>query len=171
MGLTKENSRIAAVDGSMLRILVTLLAFLGVANAFFSSFSGSAVTQRATRTSSTVTMARNPLKAYKIRKRRLKQHEADNVRISVFRSNEHIYAQVIDDAAQTTLCSASSTKLEGGGANMAQAFTVGKTLAEAMKEKGIENVYFDRQSENHKYLYHGRVASLIDGVREGGIDL
>lgn len=83
------------------------------------------------------------------------------------RSNNHIYAQVINDLEGTTLASASSRSLEDGGSNKAAAFEVGKALAEAAKAKGVTNLYFDRESANHKYMYHGRVASLIDGVREG----
>ena len=88
-------------------------------------------------------------------------------RLNVFRSAKHIYAQVIDDVSGTTLCAASSmTKgFEGSGANVEGAKKVGEMIAELCKEKGIEKVVFDRGG----YVYHGRVAALADGAREGGL--
>jgi len=157
-----------------MRVVFALLTLAATASAFMtgSSFAGSAIAaERASTSASTITMARNPLKAMKIRTRRLTMNEKDKLRISVFRSNNHIYAQVINDLEGTTLASASSRSLEAGGSNKAAAFEVGKALAEAAKAKGVTNLYFDRESASHKYMYHGRVASLIDGVREGGIEL
>lgn len=89
-------------------------------------------------------------------------------RLDVFRSNAHIYAQVIDDVNGVTLCSASSVEkgFEGSGSNAEGAEKVGKLLAERAKAKGIENVCFDRGG----YLYHGRVKALADGAREGGLN-
>lgn len=88
-------------------------------------------------------------------------------RLNVFRSSKHIYAQVIDDVNGVTLCSASSMSkgFEGSGANKEGARKVGEMIAQAAKEKGIENVVFDRGG----YLYHGRVQELADGAREGGL--
>jgi len=87
-------------------------------------------------------------------------------RLSVFRSNKDIYAQVINDNEGKTLASASSLKLDGKGKNKTdQAFEVGKALAETAKQNGIEKVVFDRGG----YLYHGRVKSLADGARKGGL--
>ena len=88
-------------------------------------------------------------------------------RLNVFRSAKHIYAQVIDDVSGTTLCAASSmTKgFEGSGANVEGAKKVGGMIAELCKEKGIEKAVFDRGG----YVYHGRVAALADGAREGGL--
>ena len=86
-------------------------------------------------------------------------------RLNVFRSNANIYAQVIDDVNGVTLCSASSLKLEGNGGNKAAAREVGKAVAQAALAKGIEVVVFDRGG----YLYHGRVAELAEGAREGGL--
>lgn len=88
-------------------------------------------------------------------------------RLNVFRSEANIYAQVIDDVNGVTLCSASSLDkaVEGYGGNAAAAAAVGKLVAERAKEKGIENVVFDRGG----YLYHGRVQALADGAREGGL--
>lgn len=86
-------------------------------------------------------------------------------RLSVFRSNKQIYAQVIDDVKGVTLASASSLKLETTGTKTEQAKLVGKTLAERAKVAGIEVVVFDRGG----YLYHGRVKSLAEGAREAGL--
>ena len=90
---------------------------------------------------------------------------AERPRLNVFRSEKNIYAQVIDDVNGVTLCSASSLKMEGNGGNKAAAREVGKAVAKAALAKGIENVVFDRGG----YLYHGRVAELAEGAREGGL--
>ena len=89
-------------------------------------------------------------------------------RLNVFRSSKHIYAQLIDDVAGVTLASASSLEkgFSANGGNCDGAFEVGKALAEKAKAKGISDVVFDRAG----YLYHGRVAKLADGAREGGLN-
>ena len=88
-------------------------------------------------------------------------------RLSVFRSEKNIYAQIIDDVAGNTLVSASSVEkgFEGSGANKEGARTVGKLIAERAIAKGIEEVVFDRGG----YIYHGRVQELAEGAREGGL--
>ena len=87
-------------------------------------------------------------------------------RVSVFRSLKHMYAQIIDDAAHKTLISCSSVELKDlSGDKKSVARLVGATLAERAKKAGITAVIFDRGS----YLYHGRVKSLAEGLREGGI--
>ncbi len=88
-------------------------------------------------------------------------------RLNVFRSAKHIYAQVIDDVTGNTLCAASSlvAGFEGNGGNAEGAKKVGVMIAELCKEKGIEEVVFDRGG----YVYHGRVAALAEGAREGGL--
>jgi large subunit ribosomal protein L18 len=92
-------------------------------------------------------------------------------RLAVFRSLQHIYAQLIDDTEQHTLVAASSlepefkSKLSGGG-NIAAAAEVGKLIAERAKAKGIELVVFDRGGN----LYHGRVQALADAAREAGLN-
>ena len=92
---------------------------------------------------------------------------AERPRLSVFRSNKSIYAQLIDDAAGTTLAAASTQHLgEAKGEKSAQATEVGKLIARRAKEKGIDTVVFDRGG----YLYHGRVKALADGAREGGLE-
>lgn len=94
---------------------------------------------------------------------------AERPRLAVFRSNKQIYVQVVDDLNRVTLLSASSREKEfSGPAGMKkteQAKLVGKSLAERCREKGIENVVFDRSG----YKYHGRVKSLADAAREGGL--
>ena len=87
-------------------------------------------------------------------------------RLCVFRSNAHIYAQVIDDTKGRTLCSASSLelKLENGG-NIEAAKKVGEAIANKCKEINIESVRFDRGG----YVYHGRVQALADAAREAGL--
>lgn len=91
---------------------------------------------------------------------------ADRPRISVFRSNTQIYAQIIDDAAGKTLASASSVELKAKGNKTEVAAHVGKALAAKAKEAGLTNVVFDRGG----YLFHGRVKALADGAREGGLN-
>ncbi len=88
-------------------------------------------------------------------------------RLAVYRSNAHIYAQIIDDEKGVTLCAASSNEkgFEGIGSNKAAAKKVGEKIAERAKEKGIETVVFDRGG----YIYHGRVSELASGAREGGL--
>ena len=89
-------------------------------------------------------------------------------RLHVFRSEKNIYAQIIDDVAGNTLVSASSLdkEIEGNGGNKTAARAVGKLVAERAKAKGIDTVVFDRGG----YLYHGRVAELAEGAREGGLE-
>lgn len=89
-------------------------------------------------------------------------------RLDVFRSNAHIYAQIIDDVNGATLVAAASNEkdFEGCGSNCEGAEKVGKLIAERAKEKGIEDVVFDRGG----YVYHGRVKALADGAREGGLN-
>lgn len=89
-------------------------------------------------------------------------------RLNVFRSAKHIYAQLIDDEAGVTLCSASTLEkgFEGFGGNTEAAKKVGAMLAEKAKDKGIVDVVFDRSG----YVYHGRVAALAEGAREGGLN-
>jgi len=88
-------------------------------------------------------------------------------RLNVFRSEKHIYAQVIDDVNGVTLCSASSVEKDfgGSGSNKEAAKNVGKMIAERVKAKGIETVVFDRGG----YIYHGRVKELAEAAREGGL--
>ena len=88
-------------------------------------------------------------------------------RLSVFRSNKEIYAQLIDDVTGVTLMAASSREKEVSteGTNVDVANAVGKLIAEKALKAGIENVTFDRSG----YLYHGRIKSLAEGAREAGL--
>ena len=107
---------------------------------------------------------------------RLKRHRrvrgkisgtAECPRLNVFRSANNIYAQIIDDIKGVTLAAASSLDkdFDGKGGNKEAARKVGGLLAKRAKEKGIEQVVFDRGG----YLYHGRVKELAEGAREGGL--
>ena len=94
---------------------------------------------------------------------------AERPRLAVFRSMNHIYAQLIDDAKGTTLASASTTEPAWRGrtgGNVAAAKEIGKAIAERAKEKGIKSVVFDRGG----YIYHGRVRSLAEAAREAGLE-
>ncbi len=106
-------------------------------------------------------------RAFRVRNR---IRSAGRLRLSVFRSNRHIYAQIIDDEAGQTLVSAST--MEGAVAgpgkyagNVESATKVGKLLASRAKEKDIVEVAFDRG----KFMYHGRVKALAEAAREGGL--
>jgi large subunit ribosomal protein L18 len=95
------------------------------------------------------------------------QGTTERPRLNVYRSLNHIYAQIIDDAKGETLLSASSlaAKAKTGG-NVAAAKEVGKLVAERAIEKGIKRVVFDRGG----YLYHGRIKALADAAREAGLE-
>jgi large subunit ribosomal protein L18 len=86
-------------------------------------------------------------------------------RLSVYRSNKEIYAQVINDVNGLTIASASSRELKSNAPKTEAAKEVGMKLAEKAKAAGVETVSFDRGG----YLYHGRVLSLAEGAREGGL--
>ena len=90
-------------------------------------------------------------------------------RLAVFRSNTHIYAQVIDDASGKTLAAASTVDKELKGSKTTkseEAAVVGKLVAERAKAAGVERVVFDRAG----FRYHGRIKSLADAAREAGLD-
>jgi large subunit ribosomal protein L18 len=94
---------------------------------------------------------------------------ASRPRLAVFRSNTHIYAQVIDDAAGRTLAAASSVEKELRGSSSTktdEAAVVGRLVAERAKTAGIERVVFDRAG----FRYHGRIKSLADAAREAGLE-
>ena len=96
------------------------------------------------------------------------QGTAQKPRLSVFRSNKDIYVQLIDDNNGTTLAAASSRDKDIAavkGTKVAQSASVGKAIAQKAKALGIESCVFDRGG----YLYHGRVKSVADGAREGGL--
>ena len=117
------------------------------------------------------------LKITKLRERRgqrvrtrIRARAGECPRLSVFRSNKNIYAQLIDDRAGKTLCAASTLEKQlratlKAGCNKEAASAVGKLIAERAATNGIKAVVFDR---GH-YLYHGRVQALADAAREGGL--
>lgn len=86
-------------------------------------------------------------------------------RLSVFKSNTYMFAQIIDDTTGKTVVSAHTKKIEAGNKTEAS-FTMGKTLAELAKTAGITKVVFDRGGN----LYHGRIKAVADGARDGGLD-
>ncbi|NNF79122.1 MAG: 50S ribosomal protein L18 [Rhizobiales bacterium] len=101
-------------------------------------------------------------------RRAVKARANGRPRLSVYRSNQNIYAQIIDDVKGVTLAAASSLDegLKGkAGGNVAAAGEVGKMVAERATKAGVKEVVFDRGS----YIYHGRVKALADAAREGGL--
>lgn len=105
-----------------------------------------------------------------VRVRKKVSGTSERPRLNVFRSNGHIYAQIIDDVDGKTLASASTVDKVirsdlGSQSPLEQAKSVGMALAERAKSKGIEQVIFDRGG----YLYHGRIKALAEGSREGGL--
>jgi large subunit ribosomal protein L18 len=111
---------------------------------------------------------RRRIRRYRIRKR--VTGTADRMRLSVFRSSRHIYAQVVDDVQGHTVVCASSRedlagKIEGKG-KTAISRAVGALLAERAKQKNIERVAFDRGG----YIYHGRIKALAEGARAAGLE-
>ena len=102
---------------------------------------------------------------------RIAQVSGGRLRLSVFRSGKHIYAQLIDDGAKRTIAAASSSEAakDAGAAkgyNVAAATAVGKLIASRAIEKGVKRVVFDRGG----YLYHGRVKALAEAARAGGLE-
>lgn len=89
----------------------------------------------------------------------------ERLRLAVFRSSQHIYAQIIDDSSGKTLVSESDLRLAKNGTKKDAAFEVGKNLAQKAAKKGIKTVVFDRGG----FLYHGRIEKLAAGAREGGL--
>ena len=89
----------------------------------------------------------------------------DRPRLSVFRSNTGIYAQIIDDVNGVTIASASTVELGKKTVNIENSKNVGKKLAEKAKASGVESIVFDRNG----YLYHGNIKAFAEGAREGGL--
>ena len=115
-------------------------------------------------------MDKNQARLRRSRKTRAKLAELKVVRLSVFRTNCHMYAQIIDASGGKVLASASTVEAEvrkelSNGGNSAAAAIVGKRIADKAKSLGIEKVAFDRSG----FRYHGRVKSLADAARENGL--
>lgn len=113
-----------------------------------------------------------PLKLKTNRRERIKMGIRKNLegtsqrpRLSVFRSNKAIYAQIIDDSKGHTIASASSAELEKAKLNRETSKSVGKKVAEKAVASGVSEIVFDRNG----YLYHGNVKALAEGAREGGL--
>jgi large subunit ribosomal protein L18 len=101
------------------------------------------------------------------RVRRKVEGTASRPRLAVYRSNRHIYAQLIDDGAAATLAAASDAEIQGGPGKTDVAKEVGKLIAGRAKDAGIERVVFDRGGRK----FHGRVAAVAEGAREGGLHI
>jgi large subunit ribosomal protein L18 len=118
-----------------------------------------------------MTKASNTIDKRRARVRRsIKKVANGRPRLSVYRSNKQIYAQIIDDVNGVTVASASTLEKDmrtksGNGGNKAAAEEVGKMIADRAKKAGVESVVFDRGS----YIFHGRVKALADAAREGGL--
>ncbi len=118
--------------------------------------------------------ARKHLSARQLRQRRVRRKvrgTSERPRLSVFRSNKHIYAQVIDDTANRVLAAASSVGKDfqapgQGGGNVAAAAQVGVMVAEKALQSGVQRVIFDRNG----FLYHGRVKAVAEAAREKGLE-
>lgn len=101
--------------------------------------------------------------------RRKVRGSSERPRLAVYRSTNHIYAQVVDDQRGQTIVSASTIEKDlrgSSGGNIEAARRIGKAIAERALEKGIESVVFDRGG----YLYHGRIKALTDAAREAGLN-
>ncbi len=101
----------------------------------------------------------------KIRIRKTVTGTVERPRLCVFRSSKHIYAQIINDVTHNTVLSISSLALDLKASGKDSAKEVGKKIAQEAVKKGIESVVFDRNG----YIYHGRIQSLAEGAREGGL--
>lgn len=115
-------------------------------------------------------MNKKEVRLRRARKTRAKIAELKAVRLTVFRSNSHIYAQVISGCGSRVLAAASTVEADvrcqvANGGNKAAAVLVGKLIAERAKAAGVEAVAFDRAG----FLYHGRVKALAEAAREGGL--
>ena len=103
------------------------------------------------------------------RHRRVRMHVSgtpERPRLAVFRSLNHVYAQLIDDGASHTLAAASTVELKAKRNGMAEAAQVGKAIAQKAKAAGVSSVVFDRGG----FLYHGRIKALADAAREAGLE-
>ena len=100
------------------------------------------------------------------KKSRVQMRTVGAVRLSVHRTGQHIYAQIIDDSAGKTLAAASTLGADGTGANIEAAKKVGSDIAAAAQKAGVTSVVLDRGG----FLFHGRVKALADAAREGGLE-
>lgn len=106
-------------------------------------------------------------RAFRVRSA-LKTNKDGRPRVSVFKSTKYIYAQLIDDVLHKTIASCSSLELgKEAGDKQAQALAVGKELAKRAQKQGVQAAFFDRG----RFLYHGRIRKLAEGLREGGLSI
>jgi large subunit ribosomal protein L18 len=111
-------------------------------------------------------LTRTQRRSFRTRRSIRRPVDTGRLRLSVFRSARHIYAQVIDDAKGVTVAQANSKALAPSGDKTEQAKAVGKELAQRAQAAGVKRVVFDRGP----YKYHGRVKALAEGAREGGLE-
>ena len=111
-------------------------------------------------------LVRKERRANRTRRNLRRQVDTGRLRLSVFRSARHIYAQVIDDRTGRTIAEANSKALEVSGDKTEQAKAVGLAVGQRAVSAGVKQVVFDRGS----FKYHGRVKALADGAREGGLE-
>mmetsp|Transcript_19504 Transcript_19504/g.50348 ORF Transcript_19504/g.50348 Transcript_19504/m.50348 type:complete len:153 (-) Transcript_19504:252-710(-) len=149
----------------MLRMLSTLLLLAPLACSAYSV--GTAPRTLAAARSSSAIVAKAGSLNLKTQVLRAKMAAKGRHRLCIFKSNKHIYAQVIDDTQHHIIAAAASVEkdLKDKGLNVDTAKQVGLLAGERAKAKGIESVYFDRNG----FKYHGRVAALADGAREAGL--
>ena len=103
----------------------------------------------------------------RVRKNIRLDHKNDKMRISIFKSLNHVYAQVIDDNKGITIASFSTDKIKESGNKKDKSFIAGKMLASNLIAKGLNEAIFDRG----RYLYHGRIKFFVDGLRDGGLKI
>ena len=102
-----------------------------------------------------------------VRVRKKVSGTSERPRLAVFRSNRHVYAQLIDDVAGATVAAAADREVKANGDKSEQAKAVGELIAKRAKEAGVSAAVFDRGGR----LYHGRVAAVAEGAREGGLTI
>jgi large subunit ribosomal protein L18 len=112
------------------------------------------------------TLTTRERRTFRTRRKITRPVATDRLRLTVFRSARHVYAQVIDDTRGVTLASANSKSLAPSGDKTAQAKAVGAALAERALAAGVKRVVFDRGP----FRYHGRIKALAEGAREGGLE-
>jgi large subunit ribosomal protein L18 len=109
----------------------------------------------------------NKTRERRARRTRAKIKEGVRPRLSIFKSNKYMYAQIIDDTTRTTTCAVSSKEIEKKNATQEIAKKVGKAIAEKAKKEGLKEVVLDKG----RYAYHGKIKAVAEGAREGGLKI